>query len=663
MLVTDPKQRATLAEIMNHPWMTKGFNTTPENFLPPREPLQLPLDAAVIQRMTGFDFGSPEYITEKLTKVLESDDYQRAVKLASRKHAAQTPEAERKRDIFTFYKRRNSTTSRDTLTNPSSEQIPVGQDPTNAYSPYISIYYLVREKMEREAQEENPGALGITGEKAPAKMPDLAAPEAAYTNPQTYEMAGEAPTGGRARPRARTHGEDEVTEGLQKINLKAGENAPAPAVVSPTHEQPPKKEGLGILRRFSTRRRREPEREAQAPPPAVNVSSPIEATGQAPKQSFSVRRAREAKPKAPSTASLQVDGSQRHQPELLTPPSAGNQSFPKRFMSLRRSTSVDRRRLGKRGVSEGTHPEPPATSGSDGSSMRERTRPGGDAASDDLQPRPRTSAARAKSLGHARRESIQARRINRERQKESNVPEETDAELVEQETHDEREDVMKPVYLKGLFSVSTTSSKPLPVIRADIIRVLKQLGVEYTEIKGGFSCRHAPSIDMQNENQKLSAEGPLSPAPPAAEKGHRRKISFGGLRSSDRDREDFREKARSDDYSLRPPPTPRTPGRSRGGATGTGQDASLTATDVDTSESEGGHVHQRLRKQPAVARNPGETTTHVRDDVGESMALKFEIVIVKVPILSLHGIQFKKVDGNMMHYKNMAQEILKGLKL
>ena len=57
MLVVDPKERATLSEILNHPWMTKGFNSAPENFLPQREPLQLPLDPLVIEKMQGFPIG------------------------------------------------------------------------------------------------------------------------------------------------------------------------------------------------------------------------------------------------------------------------------------------------------------------------------------------------------------------------------------------------------------------------------------------------------------------------------------------------------------------------------------------------------------------------------------------------------------------------------
>ena len=178
-----------------------------------------------------------------------------------------------------------------------------------------------------------------------------------------------------------------------------------------------------------------------------------------------------------------------------------------------------------------------------------------DPASDVEGSRPSTTgfANRARSLGHSRRESMQARRSRREAARTSDVPEETDAEIAGEEFDGHRAGNvsptgMKPVYLKGLFSVSTTSSKPLPVIRADIIRVLQQLGVEYREIKGGFSCKHAPSImpspTTGDENTAPVAGTPSqqqqalhsTPPPPSynngtipASTGHTRKISFGRL--------------------------------------------------------------------------------------------------------------------------------------
>jgi hypothetical protein len=224
------------------------------------------------------------------------------------------------------------------------------------------------------------------------------------------------------------------------------------------------------------------------------------------------------------------------------------------------------------------------------------------------------------------------------------VPEETDADIsgagTALESANEGEDLSKPVYLKGLFSVSTTSSKPLPVIRADIIRVLRQLAVEYVEIKGGFSCRHAPSIDLD----KVVDVNPPSPDR-QGQISHRRRISFGGLLGHDDSRDDSRHDSRSGARLQR-----RTQGQ---------PDRSFT-TNSDGSEE----YVAREQPQPAVGdRVVGETTTRVQSDTGENLVLRFEILIVKVPLFSLHGIQFKKVSGGMWQYREMAKKILDALRL
>jgi hypothetical protein len=156
MLATDWKQRATLNDIRNHPWMTRGFNKPPESYLPYREPLQLPLDPQVVHGMHSFDFGDPDYITEELTKVLLSDDYQRAVRNSQRKLNCRTLENGPKRSPFDFCTRKNLT-GRDALINTSNGG-QRGDDPMNAFSPLISIYYLVREKLDRERAPSNPGS-------------------------------------------------------------------------------------------------------------------------------------------------------------------------------------------------------------------------------------------------------------------------------------------------------------------------------------------------------------------------------------------------------------------------------------------------------------------------------------------------------------------------
>lgn len=666
MLVTDPKLRATMQEVMCHPWMTKGFNGPPENFLPHREPLTLPLDSDVISAMTGFNFGPPEAIRAQLMRTIESEEYQRAVRLYQKEKDLPQParDAEKKRGFgFDFYKRRNSGNSRDTLTAPSTEGLPMGTDPLNAFSPLISIYYLVREKQDRDRAEQQGAAVAtspsaptvpavpavpappIIQKEAPAELPP---PPAAHTNASTYEMPGEK-SGGRARPRARTHGEDDAPQEQVKNNALLSPTAAAHPQDSHHSDNNAKKEGTaaGFLRRLSTRRRKEPERldKDRSRPPAVHVppapATPNETSGSL-RKSFSIRRTRRD-PDEPPVPRLRSGSSQPQHSDLLVPPqSAGShaQNFRK---GLGRSTSVNSAEFHRR------RNEPATTSGLDQSGPPVPEKP---AEARTVMQNNRSMSMRAKSLGHARRESIQARRARREAESRGDhgpVPEETDAELgehsgVSTDKLDAREDpdLAKPVFLKGLFSVSTTSTKPVPEIRADIKRVLKQLGVDYTEIRGGFSCRHTPSIDMKkgdlNRSGSPSGFGPQSPG------RERRRFSFGG----NRDRES-RENERL-------PPAPRTPGKGRDRY----DDGSYSHSDLSDDSVAGENGGESSSRRVAA----GETRTNVRDDgVDGSMVLDFEIFVVKVPVISLHGIQFKRVSGNTWQYKNMADQILRELRL
>ncbi|OJD27064.1 CAMK/CAMKL/KIN1 protein kinase [Blastomyces percursus] len=657
MLVTDPKQRASLNEIINHPWMTKGFSGPPDNYMPHREPLQLPLDPEIVQRMTGFDFGPPEFIIAQLTKVLESDDYQNVVRLSQRERSTPNPANEKRRGVFDFYKRRNSA-SKDTLSSPSAEAVQSAGDLLNGYNPLISVYNLVREKRDRERIEERPGALAIPhglGEPT-LKMPEIPAPEAAHTNQHAYEIPGEKETGGRARPRARTHGDDEVRDGIKNLNIGQAVGAGSPPIVTTPVEHIKKESAaVGLLRRLSTRRTREKPRDADrekgATPqaPTLNVYPPEDLA--TPRKSFSVSRPRHENA---SPGTFHSGGSQPQQQELLRAPRSREPTLRTKS-GLGRSASVNSgenriRRNGRRGFVDGavSQPmqDPPLTSGSDRSSLnmpKSRVQQN-DQSGQDSRPSTRVRTLRTKSLGHARRESIQARRARREETREVNVPEETDAELIGAGTALENvnvgEDFSKPVFLKGLFSVSTTSSKPLPFIRADIIRVLKQLGVEFAEIKGGFSCRHAPSIDL---NRVMDVRPP-SPERDGKVSGHRRRISFGGLRTHDKD--ENRDEHRYSHIS-------RTPRRQQGPP-----DRSFI------TNSDGSDEYMTARDNYGGGeRVVGETTTRVQSDTGGNLVLKFEILIVKVPLFSLHGIQFKKVAGGMWQYREMAKKILDALRL
>ncbi|KAF9646812.1 Pkinase-domain-containing protein [Thelephora ganbajun] len=195
MLVTNPSARATLTEVLNHPWMARDFPEPPNPHLVRREPLRPDeVDRNVIRGMTGFEFGTEEEIEKKLVEVLRSDVYRRAVQHRERKRCtnngrngivnekhwdsssntslgyepAETDFAaspSRKPKCFSgfdFYCRKlfsptPSSPAISMLHSPSNSRsnLSLGDarepaDPAYGFHPLISIYFLVREKMERE---------------------------------------------------------------------------------------------------------------------------------------------------------------------------------------------------------------------------------------------------------------------------------------------------------------------------------------------------------------------------------------------------------------------------------------------------------------------------------------------------------------------------------
>ena len=195
MLVTNPPSRATLSEVMNHPWMVRGFPGPPDPHLVHREPLRSDeLDRNVIRGMKGFEFGTEDEIERRLLEVLESDAYHRAVQHWERKRGINggrngttngkhwdspsntslgyestksdltaSPSKKSKRfSGFDFYRRKLFSPASSPPATPMSQSPPTSQshlslgdarepaDPTYGFHPLVSIYFLAREKMERE---------------------------------------------------------------------------------------------------------------------------------------------------------------------------------------------------------------------------------------------------------------------------------------------------------------------------------------------------------------------------------------------------------------------------------------------------------------------------------------------------------------------------------
>lgn len=196
MLVTNPANRATLQEVAQHPWTTKGYDGPPNNHLPVREPIRFgELDMEVIKEMTGFEFGTPEEIENKMGDVLTSDQYLAALALWDEKHgrgdggmqrstsadrlsASKSHEIHKSRspskrfsglgfygkkltgNIAAAFSGRHEDSLLDGMNGINGKHAPQTTgaggvktdltDPTRGYHPLLSIYYLVKERMERD---------------------------------------------------------------------------------------------------------------------------------------------------------------------------------------------------------------------------------------------------------------------------------------------------------------------------------------------------------------------------------------------------------------------------------------------------------------------------------------------------------------------------------
>ncbi|KAL1685465.1 hypothetical protein GGG16DRAFT_129398 [Schizophyllum commune] len=294
----------------------------------------------------------------------------------------------------------------------------------------------------------------------------------------------------------------------------------------------------------------------------------------------------------------------------------------------------------------------------------------------------------------------------------------------EEDERSERE--AKPVFLKGLFSVATTSTKPPAVIKADIRRVLERMQVQYRETKTGFECLHMPSIDLasvdpaaharETSDSTRRSETPDAHATPrqsivkkASKLSFVRRGEKGKERESVRDHDSIKERPSGEQRlegrasnATNLGPTPSSGSSSFFGAStafsgsNTGVSTTGTATEtaqpthpsdgltVDTAASQRSHS-PRGKVLPPIPRDFATRAESTRttspmppqspfptggldkdmfDSMGSNtLSVRFEITIVKVPWLPLHGIQFRRIGGDGWQYQMLARRVLTELKL
>lgn len=718
MLVVNPQERAPLTEIMGHPWLNKGYDGPPDSYVPKRKPLSLPLDPSVTKEMAGFEFGSQDEIERSLTSILESAEYASACKNWYNMHTPGTGNnnnestnnnttsspssnggspAKKRSFTFDFYKRGNKDHDRDSTSSigggSTTSSSSLHPDPTNAYHPLISIYYLIQEKWEREHAQPvvEPAAL-LQPQKQQQQRVEIDVPSIPKPDPAATTIP-RVPT----RARSKTHGSNSM------------DYQPSPPPVVTSTPPPPQPTAVTQEQQTTTytpppqsRRNNQGYHQSHVSEPSTNNTVSPGTRQQASNLANSLLRKFSTKNKKPpsspqhsaadSTSSplppivleqKRDEALQQEDTTQLTPTKQPqNQDHLNRSTSMKEGGLTPRQYRRTIGGATSNPPPPlpndfkyPAPNTTTTSPTKTKMAPQQqDAATrTPSQSRKYHPSARAKSLGHTaalRKEQPAAFQEASQQQNNNNDDIFDDVSLntppssesstnglgaLTSTTNNNNNnntagtpsiDYPKQVFLKGFFSVQSTSTKSLAFIRSDIIRVLSQLGVEYKEIKGGFLCVHKSSIKSSSSNsqqqrqsiedelgqhQGLVSSPPMSPqgANSGSGGGHWRKLSFGsGLFTGSASRKRGTE------------------------SSGNILDSDISAESVGAVGSTPGTGGSDM-----IGMNGGTVNTSVRTP------LRFECYIVKVPLLSLHGVQFKKLTGNSWQYKNLASKILSELRL
>ncbi|KAF8907033.1 hypothetical protein CPB84DRAFT_1769316 [Gymnopilus junonius] len=909
MLVTNPANRASLQEVMSHPWMVRGFTGPPAIHMVHREPLRPDeLDRQVIRGMTGFEFGTEDEIEPKLVQILESDAYVRAVQYWERKRSmgnlngngngsrfgesvsnsslaisfdstsgkneSLAPKKSRRFSGFDYYRRKLFSPASSPPGSPQSHSPPHSQqhlahpsfldpnrepmDPTRGFHPLISMYYLAREKLERD-RVYGPGQfassqLSIAGEIiSPAAASVTTPAEDTSMRQQQYTATAQphftAPVSPRKDPLPTAKAKADYSMPLPRLPAPetshysgmSYDNTVSPSPTSPTFAQPRARDpGLPPPSPSAAQARQHveidqnalgPKRNLpRAPPPSTHRRShsmsqrPMTLSrgwggmfggGHADEHGGLQDIPEPPKTVGPDTTTFGDKTGEAHDRHEHYSPLSSGATLVRKFGSLLVGGRGDDGKKhgtvsGKRGtILGGTSPRPSADSRTEEKTLQPEVReeeigtapptpativtpstpsparpispsisqPTGTVhrrAATILDPQGRTNRHERRSstgaalmgsggtIGRHRRPStgygssrpIAERLFSKNEQQPQDpmaekreeeiapadrqqhgdgagiedVGEETFKEEEERHSHDKD---FKPVFLKGLFSVQTTSTKSPAVIKADIRRVLDRMQVQYRETKTGFECIHLPSIDLssvepstlrgnQHQQQTSSTSGEVSPVttinsrPSIVKKAS--KLSFGMKRDKGKDREQYevkeqeKDKEKERDTPSRPsgatlmttpssgsssffnvssnhtvvaapdaqsPTTPtQTNGLSPTSAFGNNDQDANPPRSHSPGFSNKGKVLPPIPRDFGAPRAPspnqrspsplptGEIDRELFESMGSnSLSVRFEINVVKVPWLPLHGIQFRRAGGDGWQYQMLARRVLTELKL
>ncbi|KAJ3057122.1 serine/threonine-protein kinase KIN2 [Rhizophlyctis rosea] len=579
MLVTNPLQRATLEEVKMHTWITKGFDGPPDSFLPHRAPLTLPIDMEVVKRMKGFEFGTEREILEQLEASV----------------------------------RRQSVGSFASL----DPRPAVGPGPL---SPFVSIYHLVREKMEREDWER----------AHPVELKQSVADSLVAIGRRSLGMS------------------DPESEGIRR---KAAATAPSSPFSS---------------RERLSRSNQRPRSHSDTMPPAT--SKPWEIDFFHDKVKRSRRNSSHGggdKSDNEGGTSSSFKRKMRRLSSLITSRSKGNLAGeteqgrrsdggatydsngavrqPPSSLPRARSTT-DKRAKHKQTVRHGGMSDPPdwqafvnsPTSPMDPHDRRSIMSVGR------LPPATMSSAASYRSAATNASNGTLMQSRSRSVTTLSQKPGRADENI-------------RSVVMKGLFSVVNTSTKSPGAIRRDLLRVLQDMGILIAEYQGGFECEYIASVlegrSGGREDRDRDRGGSAFWLFGKDRKSRAASRTSVGTRGDRGDRENW-----ATDSGF-------------GQGSGSMRDRDASASTFHGSEAEYGpstpvHARKGSMKEPHTPVRPDSPFPGTpQSPMIPPPGVHFEVCIVKIPWLGLHGIQFHRISGDTWQYKKVCTKILDSVRL
>lgn len=500
--------------------MNRGYDSLVDNHLPNRAPLTLPVDTEVISNMTGFGFGTEAEIKQQLETIITSEEYQKAAKtLAKRSNTHQHHHNPLSASRLSHHSPIPSRKSHP-LPNDDPQSIPA------AYHPLVSIYYLVKERIERERRSFPIGPTdtrrlsqgSIYSAEDPVtvnlKIPDIPVPEVAHATDARREHSPFARNDGtaaehdghgifgrgtpgvalgkRGKTNIRIDDDGHIIEADKPNILETGLQRLMPKPFGRTSESSSaeddnnEKEHRGMFRRLSHAFHRRASIEGhrrQKSQNSTDMTSPTAALGPMPIPLLSDKANNSTK--KTSTASEED----------------GKKVEPGSSISYKVSHLLNR--AGSTNQAEGRSRRPRQATVSGPNPLAEERVASGKAPAQTLPPFSESS-------------SNDGKRDEKSHIHQQEFPQGVGQGFSSPRSQGTADETVKQVFLKGLFSVTTTSTKHPSVIRADLIRVLERIGVKWRESKGRFECVHMPSIDMKRVVGRHSADNATGSSSSAA---------------------------------------------------------------------------------------------------------------------------------------------------